>query len=78
MQTSTMRVRTRKVFERFNQCPDDRAWDAADNETPSNGLIASFPVSEPYEDPEPEYLRQYLLRVGAKESDGYVILILED
>lgn len=64
---------TRKVFEDFGQCGDQRAWEAACEER-SNDSWMKVCVCERSSDPELEYLRQWLLRNGATEEDQYVIL----
>lgn len=65
----------RKVFEDFGCCDDPRAWKAA-CEDQRNDSWVEICVEEPYGDgdPEMEYLRQWLLRNGASEQDGYVLL----
>jgi len=71
-----IRIVKRKVFENFYHCDDRRAWETACEEQPNDSLRA-FDVDEVYEDePDLEYLRQWLLRNGAVEEDEVVILFI--
>ena len=64
---------TRKVFEDFNRCGDQRAWEAACMEQ-RNDSWREVEVGKTQEDPEEEYLRQWLLKNGAEVADEYVII----
>jgi hypothetical protein len=66
---------SRKVFEDFDRCADSRAWEAACLDQP-NDSWREVCVSEPSEDSDEEYLRQWLLRNGATEDDQYVFLAI--
>jgi hypothetical protein len=70
-----VQIVTRKVFEDFNRCGDDRAWMAACMEQP-NDSWREFAVGEEYDDPDEEYLRQWLLSNGACEEDAYIFLAI--
>lgn len=60
-----IRIVTRKIFEDFNRCDDDRAWQAACTEQPNDSWREIC-----------VYLRQWLLKNGATEEDGHVILAI--
>lgn len=70
-----VRMVTRKVFENFNRCGDDRAWMAAITDQ-NNDSWREFCVSKKHNDPEDEYLRQWLLKNGATEKDEYVFVAI--
>lgn len=69
----TINIVARKVFENFNQCNDQRAWEAACMEQRNDSWV-EICVNKKHDDPEDEHLRQWLLRNGACEQDEYVIL----
>jgi|GEM_PF-5944665 len=64
---------TRKVFQNLVRSIDQRAWETACLEQP-NDSFREFRVDTKYNDPNDEYLRQWLLKNGAEESDEYVFL----
>ena len=66
---------TRKVFENFNRCRDERAWGAASEDQP-NDSWREVCVKKKASDPEQEHLRRWLLKSGAEEADEYVILAI--
>ncbi len=68
-----VQIVTRKVFENFNRCDDQRAWEAACLEQ-SNDSWREVCVKKPADDPDEEHLRQWLLNNGATEEDEYVFV----
>lgn len=68
-----VKIVTRKVFEDFGSCDDQRAWEVACDEQANDSWVEVC-VSKVHDDPDREHLRQWLLQNGACEEDGYVIL----
>ena len=58
---------------RIAERDDIRAWMTACEEQAHDSFRA-FEVSEVYDDPDLEYLRQWLLSKGATEADEFVFL----
>ena len=68
-----VRIVTRKIFTNFPCCADDRAFEAACEGWPNDSWRQIYVIQE-YDDPEMEYLRQWLLANGAEENDEWVLL----